>query len=67
MSQSAVTDATGRFRLTVAWSGGDKCFRVWASPPSGTSFAPSDTQVINIDFRGFSAVPDSVELTLRLR
>jgi hypothetical protein len=58
----------GRFRHTTSWSGGNKCFRVFARAQGATSGSPSsDTQVVNINFALEGPVPDSVELLLRLK
>jgi hypothetical protein len=58
--------AGGRFRHTASWSGGRKCFRVWAEPPQGSTFSASESQFVRIDY-GLTVTPDSVELALRLR
>ena len=58
--------ATGRFRHSMSWSGGRKCFRLWAEPPQGSALAASDSQFVRIDFQD-GAVPDSVELVFQLR
>ncbi len=57
----------GRFRLIEAWSGGNKCFRLFARPAGAATGATSDTQVVNIQYGVTGAVPDSVELLLRLK
>ena len=67
MSETTTSSTSGRFRLAMAWAGANKCFRVYALGPAGSLLAPSDTQVVGIDFSGVRAVPDSIELTLRLR
>lgn len=65
---SVVTGSPGgRFRFTNAWAGGNKCWRLWAMPPAGLPRAPSESLIVNINFSGSRAVPDSVELLLRLR
>jgi hypothetical protein len=61
------TGETGRFRHTTSWSGGRKCFRVWAEPPQGSALARSDSQFVRVDFLDTGASPDSVELTFQLR
>jgi hypothetical protein len=58
--------ANGRFRHTESWSGGRKCFRVWAEPPQGSPLAASDSQFVRIGFLQ-APRPDSVEVALRLR
>lgn len=60
------TGADGRFRHTASWSGGRKCFRLWAEPPQGSGLAASDSQDVRVDF-GATVRPDSVELLLKLR
>jgi len=63
---TAQTDAVGRFRQVQSWTGGRKCFRVWAEPPQGSALARSDSQFVRVDF--FDVVrPDSVELAFHLR
>ena len=61
------TDAAGRFRHRESWSGGRKCFRVWAEPPQGSALARSDSQFVRINFLDTGVSPDSVELTFQLR
>lgn len=63
----ATAGADGRFRLIEAWSGGSKCFRLFARPAGAATGATSDTQVVNIQYGVGGAVPDSVELLLRLK
>ena len=63
----ATAGSDGRFRHSTAWVGGSKCFRLFARPPGAASGVTSDTQVVNIDFQMSGAVPDSVELTLKLK
>ena len=57
----------GRFRLIEAWAGGSKCFRLFARPAGAAAGATSDTQIVNIVYGAVGAVPDSVELLLRLK
>lgn len=61
------TDGAGRFRHTESWSGGRKCFRVWAEPPQGSALARSDSQFVRVDFLDTGVSPDSVDLALQLR
>lgn len=57
----------GRFRHPVAGGIGQKCFRLFARP-AGTATGPtSDTAIVSIEFGTTAAVPDSVEILLRLR
>lgn len=68
MPSYAVTNApSGRFAFSNVWTGGNKCWRLWATPPAGSGLSASDTVLVNIDFSGMGAKPDSVELLLRLR
>lgn len=66
LTRVAHADAEGRFRHVEAWSGGKKCFRVWAEPPQGAALSASEGELVRIEFRNV-VVPDSVELHLRLR
>lgn len=59
--------ADGRFRQPTAWGGGNKCFRLFARPAGSPAGVTSDTHIVNIEFRYEGAVPDSVELLLRLK
>jgi hypothetical protein len=61
------TDAAGGFRHTESWSGGRKCFRVSAEPPQGSALAPSESQLVRVDFLDTGVTPDSVAVTLQLR
>lgn len=61
------TNVSGRFRHTESWSGGRKCFRVWAEAPQGSTLARSDSQFVRVDFLDAGVTPDSVELTFQLR
>jgi hypothetical protein len=62
-----VSEASGRYRHTASWSGGSKCFRLWAEPPTATAWAASDSQVVHVDYGLTGAVPDSIELNFQLR
>ena len=67
MKAVVTASADGRFRHPTAWSGGNKCFRVFArAQGAAPGSASSDTHVVNIDFGLQGAVPDSVELLIRL-
>ena len=66
-SQAVSNAPLGRFAFSNAWSGGKKCWRLWAVPPAGSGLSASDTVIVNIDFSGIGAKPDSVEILLRLR
>jgi hypothetical protein len=61
------TDAAGRFRHTESSGGGPMCYRVWAEPPQGSALARSDSQFVRVTVTGFTASPDSVDLTFQLR
>ena len=65
--KAVAAGSDGRFKLTEAWSGGSKCFRLFARPAGAASGATSDTQIVNITYGAGGAVPDSVELLLRLK
>lgn len=60
------TDGDGGYRHQLGWSGGEKCFRVWAAPPPGSPLADSESEHVRIDFRN-GAEPVTVELDLVLR
>jgi hypothetical protein len=56
-----------RFRLTLGVFGGQRCYRFYADPPSGSTLTRSDTQIVSVNFDNYPAVPDSVELAFVLR
>ena len=66
ITRAATSGADGRFRHTESWSGGRKCFRVWAEPSQGSGLSASESQLVRIDF-GDTVTPDSIDVTLRLR
>lgn len=57
----------GRFRLVEARDRGSLCFRLFARPAGASAGATSDTQIVNIVYGAEGAVPDRVELLLRLK
>jgi hypothetical protein len=61
------SDGSGRFRRVTSGLGDDVCFRLWAEPALGSSLATSDSQIVRISYGPTVAVPDSVELSFRLR
>ena len=63
---TVTSGADGGFRHTAAWSGGRKCFRIWADPPPASAAAPSEPRLLRIDY-GMGAEPDSTHLVLQLR
>jgi hypothetical protein len=65
--RTATTDAGGRFRHVEAWSGGSKCFQVWAEPPQGSPLAASERHLVRIEFGPGQVQPDSTALDLQLR
>lgn len=68
MPSYTITNApSGWFAFSNVWTGGNKCWRLWATPPAGSGLSASDTVLVNIGFSGMEAKPDSVELLLRLR
>ena len=66
ITRSAQTDAAGEFRHSEGWSGGRKCFRVWATPPAGSPLSSSASELVRIDFLD-GPDPDTTELVLQLR
>jgi hypothetical protein len=66
ITRAAQAGADGRFRHVEDWSGGRKCFRVWAEPPQGSPLSESASQLVRIDYLDVVR-PDSVELSLQLR
>ena len=66
ITRTATSAAAGRFRHIESWSGGRKCFRLWAEPPQGSTLSASESQLVQINY-GMTVVPDSVDVTLRLR
>ena len=66
VTRTATSGTAGRFRHTESWSGGDKCFRLWAEPPQGSSLSASESRLVRIDF-GMTVSPDSVDVALQLR
>jgi hypothetical protein len=66
VTRAVASDAAGRFRHTESWSGGRKCFRVWAEPPQGSALSASEPQNVRIDFLD-AVIPDSVDLRITLR
>ena len=68
MPSYTITNApSGWFAFSNVWTGGNKCWRLWATPPAGSGLSASDTVLVNSGFSGMGAQPDSVELFLRLR
>ena len=65
--RTATTDAAGRFHHVEAWTGGSKCFQVWAEPAQGSPLAASERHLVRIDFGPSPAGPDSTALDLQLR
>jgi hypothetical protein len=65
--ETVSTDAAGRFQHWASFSGGRRCFRVWAEPPQGSALVRSDSQFIRVSFTATGATPDSVDLTFQLR
>ena len=57
----------GRFRFIEARGMGTICFRLFARPAGAAAGATSDTQIVSIVYGAGGAVPDSVELLLRLK
>lgn len=41
-----------RFAFSNVWTGGNKCWCFWATPPAGSGLSASDTVLVNIDLRG---------------
>ena len=63
------TDSEGEFSQRLAWSDGDRCFRIWAESSKWGPGPASDTQHVQVswDDPTRTATPNSVNLTLALR
>lgn len=63
-----VAMSDGRFRhVAPGYTSGSQCFRLFARPAGAATGPTSDTANVIILFGGPKAVPDSVEVLLRLR
>jgi hypothetical protein len=68
--REGTSNASGRYRVPVYSDGGpneDRCQRVFALPPAGSTLRGSDSVAFTVPFRPAGTRPDSVRVDLELR